>query len=285
MWPFKKKNKDAEVPTTPAEGENAESSEEETKAKSAAAPTEPSGNASADLIKLSTELDKVKASVESFGEVRKGMTERISGLGEQIGELRAMILDRDRTIQEIELKSVKAADLVESVQPDKLMIEIQKEDAKFEALKASLEGNEAILSRVMDELKEMRKKIEFFRGIEEIIKLSEEVRKELIEIKKVEASIHIDTDKVQTIYGELRKKFQEIDIFNDSLQELKATGDQNAKDMEFTKGKIAGLATKDELDRLVQKVQRYIDALHEIDKTSSLTKDIKQLKTILEGLK
>ena len=95
----------------------------------------------------------------------------------------------------------------------------------------------------------------------------------------------MDTDKVETIYSELRKKFQEIDIFKDSLQELKVNLEQNSKDVDFLKTKISDLATKDELNNLVQKVQRYIDALKEINKTSSLTKDISQLKNMLENLK
>jgi hypothetical protein len=279
-----KKKKEPE-PGDPQPGEENPEGGEGGEKKPAAEPTKLSGDASADVVKLSTEVDRMKAAIESFGEVRKGLTERISGVNEQIGELRAMILDRDRTIQEIELKALKAADLVESVHPDKLMMEIQKEDAKFEALKANLEGNEAIMNRIMEDLKEMRKKLEFFRGIDEIIKLGEEVKKELVDIKKVEATIHIDTDKVETIYAELRKKFQDIDVFNDSLQELKVTLDQNAKDVDTMKMKTSNLATKDELDRLVQKVQRYIDALKEIDKHSSLTKDVAQLKSILEGLK
>ena len=109
------------------------------------------------LLKISTELNKVKAIIEGFGEVRSTLNQRISELSERIGELRAMILDRDRTIQELELKAVKAADLVETVQPEKLMIEMQKEDAKFEALKANLEGNEAIMDRVMQELNDKKK--------------------------------------------------------------------------------------------------------------------------------
>lgn len=243
------------------------------------------GNSAADIIKISTELDRVKASVDSFAEVRKGLTERISGLGEQIGELRAMIMDRDRTIQELELKAVKAADLVESVQPDKLMMELQKEDAKFEALKANLEGNEAIMDRIMDELREMRKKMDFFRGVSEIVKLSEEVKKELIDIKKVETSINVEADKVETIYSELRKKFADIDLFKDSIQELKVVLDQNSKDVDSMKIRVSSLATKDELDKLVNRVQRYIEALEEINKSSSLTKDVNQLKKLLEGIK
>lgn len=211
---FKKKKEDGENKADNLEEQKKENSSDSTpnpeSTKTSASQEAGSKSTPANLVKITTEIDRLKASVESFGEVRKGLMERMSGLNEQIGELRAMIMDRDRTIQEIELKAIKASDLVESVQPDKLMIELQKEDAKFEALKANLEGNESIMNRIMEELKEMRRKLDFFRGIEEIIKLSEEVKKELIEIKKVEASININTDKVQTIYAELRKKFKKL---------------------------------------------------------------------------
>ena len=240
---------------------------------------------SKDIIKLTTDLDRIKAAVESFSEVRKSLTERISGISEQIGELRAMILDRDRTMQELELKAVKASDLVESVQPEKLMIEIQREDAKFEALKANLEGNESIMNRIMDELKEIRRKVEFFRGIEEVVNLSEEVKKELIEIKKVEALTNIHADKIQTIYSELKKKYQDIEMFNTSLQEFKVHLEQNSKDIDNLKFKISSLADKEDFDKLVQKVQRHMEDLKELNRTSSLSKDVAQLKNMLGSSK
>lgn len=237
------------------------------------------------LTRFSTEIERIKASIEAFQEVRKSFMERFTRISEQIGELRSMILDRDKNIQELELKAIKAYDLVEAVQPEKIMTEVQKQDAKAEALKANLEGNEAIMDRVMDELKETKKKIEFFRGIEEIVKLSEEVKKELIEIKKIESRIAINTDKVETIYAEMRKKFQETDAITSELREMKVGIEQNTKDVNFLKDKISGLAEKTELEKLVSRVQRYIDALKELQKKSSLTKDIEEIKTIIEGLK
>jgi hypothetical protein len=238
-----------------------------------------------DLTRVSTELDRIKANIESFGEVRKAFGERFERITEQIGELRAMILDRDRIVQEIELKAVKASDLVESVKPEKLMTEVQKQDAKLEALKANIEGNEAIMDRIMEELKEVKRKVEFIRGVEEIIKLSEEVKKELIEIKKVEATIKLNTEKSETLYSEIRKKFQDVDIFKGNLRELQLTVEQNSKDVDFLKNKTATLADKSELEALVSKVQRYIEALKELEKKSSLTKDIEQLKVMLDGIK
>ncbi len=239
----------------------------------------------ASLGQLSVQVEKLGASMEAFAEVRKSFTERFNRTSEQIGELRAMILDRDKSIQTIELKAIKAADLVETVQPEKIMTDVQKQEAKIEALKANLEGNESIMGRVMDELKEVKKKVEFFRGIEEIVKLSEETKDELIEIKKIESRIAINTDKVDTIYAEIRKKFQQVEVFDSQLQELKAQGEQNEKDVQFLKDKAVGLASKDDLDKLINKVQRYVEALKDLEKKSSMGKDIEKLKELLEGLK
>jgi len=237
------------------------------------------------LSSVLADIDRIKASIEALNEVRKSFTERFGRISEQIGELRSMILDRDRTIKEIELKAIKAHDLVESVQPDKIMAEYQKQNIKIEALKSNIEGNESIMDRIMEELKETKRKISFFGSVEEIIKLSEEIKKDLIEIKKIESKTSINADKVETLYMELKNKFQRIEEISSEFQELKVGIEQNTKDIGFLKDKITGLAEKNELEKLVNKVQRYIDALKELQKKSALTKDIEKIRTILESLK
>ena len=233
------------------------------------------------LLKLSTEIDRLKAGQEAFQEIRKSFTERFTRFSEQIGELRSMILDRDRTIQTLELKSIKAVDLVESIKPDKFMMDLERQNVKIEALKANLEGNEAIIDQVMEELKEMRRKMSFFRGVEEIIRLSEEIKKELIGIKKIEGTINIQTDKVQTIYTDMRKKMQDLDDFNSQLQESRANIEQNTKELDALKIKSVNFAEKEELDKIVEKVQKYADSLKEIQKKTPLSRDIEKLKSLL----
>ena len=213
---FKKKKSEEEAKKEPPKEEGSgDSSDEDDDSGEEGEEKEKKESSGGDggVEKLKIEVDRINVAVESFGEVRKSLTDRLTQMSEQIGELRAMILDRDKTMQSIELKAMKAADLVEAVQPDKFMTELRKSEAKFEALKANMEGNEAIVDRIMEELREVRRKIEFFRGIEEIIKLAEETKKELIDIKKVEANISIETDKAQTFYSEIRKKYGDIDGF------------------------------------------------------------------------
>jgi predicted nucleic acid-binding Zn-ribbon protein len=127
MFFFRKKKEESDAP-------NQDSMEDDLTvpqaAPQAAAPR-PAGDAS-----FAADVAKLKASVEAFSDVRKATNERLSRLSEQVGELRAMIADRDRTINQIELKATKASDLVEAVHPDQQMLEIRKGDAKIDALKA-----------------------------------------------------------------------------------------------------------------------------------------------------
>lgn len=276
----KKKKKDEDLEDDSLESDEG-NSEEEGKVESSSG----SGSGDASVAQLSVKIEKLTASVDAFAEVRKSFTERFNRTGEQIGELRAMILDRDKSIQDVELKAVKAHDLVETVQPEKMMTQIQKSDAKIEALKANIEGIDAIMSRVMDELKDVKRKVEFFRGIEEIVKLSEETKKDLIEIKKVESKIGLHADKIETIYAEMNNRFQKIDLVDSTLQESKAQSEQAEKDIQFLKDKIVGLASKNDLEKIENKVKKYIDVLSSIEKKSSLTKDIDRLKDILEEIK
>jgi len=278
----KKKKEDEESEPEPEEGEEGEAETDESKEKPKDSDKEKSSMGTARIL---SEIEKIKASLEAFQEVRKSFTERFDRVSEEIGELRSMILDRDKLVHEIELHSVKASNLVESVQPEKLMSEVRRGDAKIEALRANIEGNETISERIMEEIKDIKKKIEFFGGIDEIISLSEEIKKELVEIKKVEGFIKINSDKVQTIYAEMRARFQEMDIFRDDFEEIKASMEQNTKDVDFLKNKVLGLAEKDDLDKLMNKVQRYIEVLKDLEKKSSLTKDIDQLKELLDNIK
>ena len=277
------KSKKKEEENQEEELEESEVEKEETNQKDSNLSSD-SSSAAPSLLKLSTEVDRLKASQEAFQEVRKSFTERFTHISEQIGELRSMILERDRTIQTLELKSVKAIDLVESIKPDKFMMDLERQNVKIEALKANLEGNEAILDQVMEELKETRRKISFFRGIEEIIKLSEEIKKGLIGIKKIEGTINIQTDKVQTIYSEMRKKIQDLDTFNSQLQESKANIEQNSKDLDILKTKIINFAEKEEVDKILEKVQKYSDSLKELQKKTPLSRDIERLKTLLNEI-
>jgi len=207
--------------------------------------------------KLDIEMTKIKAQLESFNEVRKANSERFSRLSEQLGELRGMIMDTNKTMSKIEVSATKAIDLVESIQPEKLMIEIRKQEGKGEALKANIESNEAIMRDIMEELKKMRQQMNFYKGIEQVAKLNEEVKGEILEVKKVEATIERHADKAESIFLDLEKKLSEFDKFQRTIDEIDKNFHAIQGDFDNMKVQLSNKADKKEFLNLMDKFTEF----------------------------
>lgn len=207
--------------------------------------------------KLNAEITRLKAQFDQFAELRKVINDRFTRINEQVGELRGMIMDANRNMQDMEVKTVKAVDLVEAVHPDKLMVDVRKQDAKIEALKANLESNEAMMKSILDQLKDLRHQISVFRGLEQVVKLNEEVKHELMNIKKVEATVERHSDKIEGIFVESQKRFQEFEKLTDKIKEVEKQLKTVSQQSDQNKVKIPTLATKKEVENIINKLNDF----------------------------
>lgn len=202
---------------------------------------------------IEVELTKIKSQLEALNEVRKANAEQFTRISEQIGELRGALMDANKAISVIEVASTKAIDLVNSVQPDKLMIEVRKTDGKVEALRANIEANESIMRDIMKELKDMRAQMGFYKGVDQVIKMNNEIKQELIEIKKTEGLVGKHADRVETIFIEVEKKFYDFEKFNEAVKELDRAFKRISADFDKMRVNIEEKADKKELVKLVDK--------------------------------
>jgi len=227
---------------------------------------------------VSAELSKIKATLESFGEIRKANSERFATINEQIGELRGQIMDVNRNMGTMEVKVTKAADLVESVHPDKLMILVQKSDGKVEALRGILESKDAMIQNIMEQLKGMRNQMKVFKGIEEVLKLNENVKTEVMNMKKLTALVERHSDRVENVFVESQRSFKE---FNELIGQ-----------MSLVKSQIKEIGEK--ADKLEVKTASFIGTkqfesrMNDVEKLSKRMKDIaddadKSLKQLKNG--
>ncbi len=246
MWPFKKKEKKSEKQAVD------DSQEEQQAAK---IPEDAALGTKVEMIQA--ELTKINGVLESFKEVRKSTTERFGTINENIGELRGMVNDTQRTVGMIEVKATKAADLVESVHPDKLMIQMQKLDGKIEGLRAMVEAKEEMMKNVMDQLKKQRDQMNVFRGIEQVIKLNEEVKDELMAVKKISAAVERHADRVENVFIEAQKSFEAFNTFADKLEALRS----DLKELQAKEDKLettAGtLLKKKEFEERIEKIEKH----------------------------
>ncbi len=165
--------------------------------------------------KLSAQVEKLKAKVDALGELRKADSERFSRISEQMGELRSMILEKEKSIEEINAKATKASDLVAELQPESISSELRKASIKYEGFDAKIEAINALYRKVIDELKAIRDRLSVFSGTEELVKLNRETAENLAMIRKSEANIERQTNKAGNMFIQFQKQFAELSNFRD----------------------------------------------------------------------
>ncbi len=207
--------------------------------------------------KFDAELLRIKTKIDSLVELRKANAERFSVMNEQIGELRGMIMDTNRTLQGMEVRTAKAVNLVEAVQPDKLMVDVRKQDMKVDAIKANLEGNEAMIAAVMNEIKIIQNKIAFFKGIEQIMKISEQVKQDVNAMSKIKTDIDKHIGKIENIYVESQKKFSDFLELTNKYDQIRKEVKTLVDEVNNLHVKIIGHAEKKDIESLISKLNNF----------------------------
>ncbi len=205
---------------------------------------------------IQIELTKINATLDSFKEVNKSNSERFSTINEQMGEIRGQIMDTNRNLGHLEVKATKAADLVESVHPDRLMIQVQKMDGKIEAVRATGESKDAMMQNIMEQLKGVRNQMMIFKGIEQVIKLNEELKTEILSMKKVTALVERHSDKVENIFVETQKTFKEFNEFTSRIDSMKEEIKDLTQKIDKAEVQLQTFLKKKDFDSKFDKIER-----------------------------
>lgn len=228
--------------------------------------------AKADIFpEISIEIEKIKAQIEAINQMRSMFNERFSTISEQIGELRTMIVSQEQEFSELEIKSAKANEIMTQLEPEKFLTEISKTDMRIEAIKGKLESNESVSAMIMKELKDQRQKMALFKGIEDTMKLNQEVREELIGIKKIESTVDMHSNKVESMFIQVQKRFNEFEKFKSLGEDLNEAFQEQRQQFDTMKVRFVDLVksedlkgTKDELSNLMDNFEKRVVNIEKI---------------------
>ena len=213
--------------------------------------------------RLEAELEKLKAEISIGNELRKATTQRISGLEEQLGELRGILSEKERQIREISLKSSKASELVEQTHPEKMMLLQEKQNARIEILSGRVTSYHKISDNIIKDLKEIRQKIGLFKGVSQIIKLNEEVKDNLNLMDKTKLMMERHAEKAEKMLIKMDKKYAEFirykkinedmkQEFNEMLKQLDSLGIERPRKKENILKRLFKKKNKEETDREIE---------------------------------
>lgn len=218
----------------------------------------------ADPRALQMSIDKMKAQIEALNQLRQINERRFQTISEEIGDLRQRSIQREKELNELRLKSAKAVDLVSEVQPEKLMMEVKKEDVKLTKFKAKQDAIKAYVDNIVEELKDLRSVVSTFRGTESLIKLNEEVGKELRNIKKVQANTEKHSDKVEDIFIKIEKRYGKFLALSEKFNALEKEFNEVMKEAARFKTQSNTLVNKDDLNKLEKTINKSLEHINKL---------------------
>ena len=222
--------------------ENPESFEKE----NTNAPRELTGKSDSKFI---VEIERLKARLQAMEEMKKADSERFSVISEQIGEMRSMEFEKEKQIGRLEVKATRAADLVQSVQPEKLMEDVLKFEAKLEGLKGKIESNRAMSESVLEQLKEVKRTVVMFEDTKQILELNKDVKNELLNMQRISGIVENRASKIESIFMDVERKFAEFEKYQSLGDELRKNLSNLNTEFNDIKVKINNLAGKEDLKK------------------------------------
>ncbi len=241
-----------------------------------------------DIRKVGMDVDFLKAKAEAFVQMNKVMSDRQAAVSEEIGDLRRKNIELEKNVIRLAAEAEKASSLVKSVQPENLMIEVKKVETKNEMLSAKLDAEKKKFDYVAEELKTIRRDISAFRGVESIIKLNEDVKNEIYNVKKSEASAQKHADRVESIYIKSEKSFSEFLRLKDEMTVLESSLREVTKELTKIRSDTKALVSKSDIASLQKDVHKELDEIREFtkridkEKIDGIKKDIEAYKNSLE---
>lgn len=205
---------------------------------------------SEEMKKMRMDVDKLMAEFEVLRQVNKVNEERFQRISEEIGELRRTGVEIEKEMNKIIVKAEKATQLVEQVQPQNLLMEVEKEDAKVQALEAKEKADKSLIDYMAKEIKDIRTTMETFRGLESLIELNEEIKNELTNMKKVEAVVSKHADKVENIFVKTQKAFNNLMKLSQDFKSLETRFEALMKESENFKTSLENVVKKEDLEKL-----------------------------------
>jgi len=188
-------------------------------------------------------FERINARLEAMDSLVKNYMERFSALSEQIGEIRAMTTANEKEILKSAGDVTKAIDIVSEVKPEELRIDFQKIMSKVSVNTEKSEALRQLIESAMKEIREIRRREKTYIGTAALLKLNEEVKKDLIEIRKLGYRTKVHADKSEKLFIELRKEFAKNQQIRESIDNIYNIFSEYRKDIDKIKLKFENISS------------------------------------------
>lgn len=279
--PVEEVNPDEPVELDEEEDVKVESEEKQNSSNKTSYYNSPIGQGNTDLYKL--EIQKLTARIEALNAMINGYGERFSMISQQIGEVRAMNLSNEKLIGKVGMDSAKAIDIVREVKPDRLRLDYQKIDIKNQELQEKIASYKEFIDTIMTEIGDIKRKMGSFLQTEQLLKLNEEIKKDLFETQQVAGKAKMQADKTEQFFVEIRNSIADSQKLSQKVNNLETNYSGFIKDVQKIKIDFSNIVSKNDFNDFKNTINNKFMLLDKaIERVESIKEDNERLGRIIE---
>ena len=193
---------------------------------------------------MKTEVEKVKALVDSVKEAKNLMDEKLQRVTESFAEIRSIVYQREASSKEQDVLIDKLKDTVSQVDSARILREFTTRDEQMRDVNTrieKLERSNKMLGETMNRIKGLMSDI---GSLENVIKASKHVGEKLEKIQEIEERMKASNSKLEGVYVDMKKKLDEFNDYKVKQDKLTGVGDDLMKNVEELTRRLTDYATK-----------------------------------------
>jgi uncharacterized coiled-coil DUF342 family protein len=159
---------------------------------------------------MTRKLEQLDAQMSGLVALRETYDTRFTMLSEKIGEVRSMVLTQAKEGADAKAKAERALASLEGIKPEEFRSAILKRDAEVQTLKAKLTSTNDMIKSLMNEVREFRNALAQFKGLEAVMGMADDARKNIIRIQQLRDQMEVMSDKVMSAFLEFQRRFKEV---------------------------------------------------------------------------
>ena len=172
------------------------------------------------VLKLEEEIKDIMVQINALKELNKQINERITASSEKIGELRGLFFERETTIKDALISIKKTNEIIAELEPNRIIEDRKKTLTELNVVRSKLLEYESIIKDLLKKFTETKEMFERLKNMSALLDISKEVGDKMLKIDEIRKEIERYSHKVESMYVEMNRRFEEFPIMVDKVRKL-----------------------------------------------------------------
>jgi hypothetical protein len=226
--------------------------------------------------------------INALKELNKQINERITASSEKIGELRGLFFERETTIKDALISIKKTNEIIAELEPNRIIEDRKKTLTELNVVRSKLLEYESIIKDLLKKFTETKEMFERLKNMSALLDISKEVGDKMLKIDEIRKEIERYSHKVESMYVEMNRRFEEFPIMVDKVRKLDSLSLEFIKSLDALKVKLSETISKEDLDRIEERFKKFEEEINKVKedvKKEEISKeDEAKLKNYLQAL-